>query len=61
MGGVRARNDIRGDAMTEHEREMVTTLCARISDEKDPDIFTELLVELEVLLENMSVQPPAQE
>ena len=46
--------------MTEHEREMVTTLCARIGDEKDPDIFTELLVELEVLLENVSVRPPAQ-
>ena len=46
--------------MTEPEREMVTTLCALISDEKDPHVFSELLVELEALLEKMSVRPPAQ-
>jgi hypothetical protein len=46
--------------MTEDERAMVTTLCARINDEKDPHVFTELLIELEVLLEKFSVQPPAQ-
>ena len=46
--------------MTEHQREMVTTLCARINDEKDPDVFMELLIELEALLETLSVQPPAQ-
>ncbi|HEV2396610.1 MAG TPA: hypothetical protein VGS27_06700 [Candidatus Sulfotelmatobacter sp.] len=45
--------------MTEHQREMVTTLCARINDEKDPYIFTELLSELEVLLETFSVRPAA--
>ncbi|HEV2401938.1 MAG TPA: hypothetical protein VGS27_33715 [Candidatus Sulfotelmatobacter sp.] len=46
--------------MTEHQREMVTTLCARINDEKDPYAFTELLSQLEVLLETLPVRPPAQ-
>jgi len=46
--------------MTEPEREMVTTLCALISYEKDPHVFSEILVELETLLEKMSVRPPAQ-
>lgn len=45
--------------MTEHEHQTLTELCTRISDEKNPYIFTELVNELEVLLEKMSVQPPA--
>jgi hypothetical protein len=50
MGGVRARNEI----MTEHEREMVTALCARIADEKSPVVFKQLLIELDALLENLN-------
>lgn len=46
--------------MTDHERQKLTKLCARISDEKNPDVFTELVAELEVLLETMSVRRPAQ-
>lgn len=37
-------------SMTEHERETLTTLCARIGDEKNPAVFLELLIQLEVLL-----------
>jgi len=59
MGGVRARNASM-TPMTEHERQTLSKLCARISDEKNPDVFTKLVTELEVLLEKMSVQPPAQ-
>ncbi len=44
--------------MTEHERQTLTRLCALISEEKNPNVFTELVTELEVLLEKMSVQPP---
>jgi hypothetical protein len=54
MGGVRAKNDIRGDAMTQHERQMVTALCARISEEKNPFLFTQLLIELDALLEKLN-------
>lgn len=36
--------------MTEHEREALTTLCARITDERNPAVFVELLIELEALL-----------
>ena len=36
--------------MTDQERNTLTTLCARITDEKDPVVFLELLVELESLL-----------
>ena len=46
--------------MTEHERQTLTKLCARISDEKDPNVFTELVTQLELLLERMSVQTQAQ-
>jgi hypothetical protein len=59
MGGVRARNAFM-TPMTEHDRQMLTKLCARISEERNPNVFTELVTELEVLLEKMSVQPPAQ-
>lgn len=40
--------------MTEHERQMVTTLCARIVDEQDPAVFVNLLVELDALLGELS-------
>jgi len=60
MGGVRAKNGSM-TPMTEHERQTLTKLCARISDEKNPDVFTDLLTELEAFLEKMSVPPPAQE
>ena len=36
--------------MNEQERETLTKLCARISEEKDPIVFNELLNELNVLL-----------
>lgn len=42
--------------MTEHEHEMVTTLCARISEEKDPVAFTELVIELNALFEKLETQ-----
>ena len=59
MGNVRATNGFM-TPMTEHERQTLTKLCARISDEKDPDVFTELVTQLERLLERMSVQAQAQ-
>ena len=40
--------------MTEHERRMVTALCARISEEKNPVVFRQLLIELDALLENLN-------
>lgn len=40
--------------MTEHEREMVTALCARIADEQNPAVFTQLLIELDALLETLN-------
>jgi hypothetical protein len=58
MGGARAGNGSM-TPMTEHERQTLTKLCARISDEKNSDVFTELVTQLEVLLEKMSVRPPA--
>jgi hypothetical protein len=44
--------------MTESEREMLTTLCARISEEKDPLVFEELLVDLNALLVRVAGPPP---
>jgi hypothetical protein len=41
-------------SMTEHEREMVTKLCARISQEKSPAVFGQLLIELDALLEKLN-------
>jgi hypothetical protein len=41
-------------SMTEHEREMVTALCARIADEKNPVVFRQLLIELDALLEKLN-------
>ena len=41
-------------SMTEHERELVTALCARIADEKNPFVFSQLLVELDTLLEKLN-------
>ena len=57
-GGGRARHDMRGDPMTEHERRMVTALCARISEEKDPVLFTQLVIELDALLEKLNNHQP---
>ena len=37
--------------MTDHERQSVTTLCARVVEEKDSAVFLELLIELETLLD----------
>lgn len=44
--------------MTEHERRMVTALCARISEEKDPVLFTQLVIELDALLEKLNNHQP---
>jgi len=41
-------------SMSEHEREMVTALCARIADEKNPVVFRQLLIELDALLEKLN-------
>ena len=41
-------------SMTEHEREMVKTLCARIADEKNPFVFRQLIIELDALLEKLN-------
>ena len=40
--------------MTEHEHQMVRTLCARIVDEKKSAVLLELMVELEALLEKVT-------
>ncbi len=56
---MQGKGDSKGAEMTVHEREMVTSLCARINDEKDPYVFTELVIELEALLETLPFQPPA--
>ena len=37
-------------SMTDHERQRVTVLCARVVEEKDSAAFLELLIELEILL-----------
>jgi hypothetical protein len=41
-------------SMTEHERDLVTALCARIADEKNPFVFSQLLIELDALLEKLN-------
>jgi len=38
-------------SMTDHERQKVTALCARIGEETDSAVFLELLIELETLLD----------
>lgn len=43
--------------MTEHEREKLTTLSARISEEKDPLVFAELVEDLNDLLERVAGPP----
>jgi len=40
--------------MNEHEREMLTALCARIADEKNSIAFRQLLIELDALSENLN-------
>jgi hypothetical protein len=54
MGGVRARNRQvqRLRSMTEQEREMLM-LCARMGEEKDAVVLTELLSELNTLLDKV--------
>jgi hypothetical protein len=42
--------------MTEHENKVLKTLCARISAEQDPVIFTDLLTELDALLEKLATR-----
>ena len=37
--------------MTQEERKRMTELCARIADEKDPQTFDRLVMELNDLLE----------
>ena len=54
-GGVRASRK----CMTEHENEMVKTLCARINEEKDSKAFAELVIELNLLLDRVLGLPPA--
>jgi hypothetical protein len=40
--------------MTEHERQTVKALCARTADEKNPVVFTQLIIELDALLEKLN-------
>ena len=42
--------------MTEHENEILKTLCARISTEQDPILFMDLLTELDALLETLATR-----
>ena len=42
--------------MTTDERERMTLLCKRIEDEKNPQKFTDLVVELNNLLDGKSVR-----
>ena len=42
--------------MTEHENKMLKTLCARISAEQDPIVFTNLLTELDAFLEKLATR-----
>ena len=46
--------------MTEHEHETFTQLCARISEEKNSEVFSQLVNELDAFLEKLSVRPSAQ-
>ena len=40
--------------ITEHERQRLTILCARIIEEKNLAVFTQLLIELDALLDNLN-------
>ena len=42
-------------SMTEHEGQLLKTLCARIVEEKDPAVLVNLLVELDALLDALKV------
>lgn len=55
MGGVRAGNTQvqRLRSMTEQERQMLITLCARMGEEKNAAVLTELLSELNTLLDRV--------
>jgi hypothetical protein len=52
-GGVRASLNLRHTPMSKHERERLCALCARIVDEKNRDVFLQLVFELNDLLEKM--------
>ena len=39
--------------MTEHETEIVKTLCARVNEEEDAKVFSELVIELNHLLDKV--------
>jgi hypothetical protein len=56
-GGVRARNTHvqRSRSITEQERQMLVTLCARMGEEKDAHLLTEILSELNTLLDKVAV------
>lgn len=43
--------------MTEHERETVTKLCARIVNEENPVVFRQRLIELSALLDGLNNHP----
>lgn len=55
MGGVRAGNTQvqRLRSMTEQEKQMLMVLCARMGKEKDATVLTELLSELNTLLDKV--------
>ena len=40
--------------MTQHERQLVIGLCARIADEKNPFVFRQLIIEMDALLEKLN-------
>jgi hypothetical protein len=42
-----------GPPMTENQKEMLISLCTRIEEEQDPEIFDELVVELNALLDRI--------
>lgn len=44
------------EAMTEHENQTLKDLCARINAEQDPIVFTDLLTELDALLEKLATR-----
>jgi hypothetical protein len=44
------------ETMTEHENEILKTLCARVSAEQDPLVFADLMTELDALLEKLATR-----
>ena len=43
-------------SMTNHERQMVMALCARVAGEQNPIVFKELIIELDALLQRRNDQ-----